>query len=92
MTADESTEYEDESDAVDMNADCIDDRTRKAIPGCNGGTDSPQPIEVDDDYCLPWEEYENDMVAFKDCCNSALEKNIQDSGCVAVGIKPTGRR
>uniref|UniRef100_A0A383VNY0 Uncharacterized protein n=1 Tax=Tetradesmus obliquus TaxID=3088 RepID=A0A383VNY0_TETOB len=88
----ESTEYEDESDAVDMNADCIDDRTRKAIPGCNGGTDSPQPIEVDDDYCLPWEEYENDMVAFKDCCNSALEKNIQDSGCVAVGIKPTGRR
>jgi hypothetical protein len=32
------------------------------------------------------------MVAFKDCCNAAAKRNIQDSGCVAVGIKPTGRR
>jgi hypothetical protein len=75
--------------AVDMDADCIDDRTNKPIPGCDVD-DSPSAPEVDDDYCLPWEEYENDMGAFKDCCTNAAKRNVQDSGCVAIGIKPTG--
>jgi hypothetical protein len=48
---------------------------------------------MDDDYCLPWPEYENDMEAFKDCCDAAKKKNTQDGECVSLtGIKPTGRR
>lgn len=78
---------------VDANADCKDDKTGKAISGCTlsnapGSDYEGGAVEIDDDYCLPWEEYYGDDVSFRDCCFAAKKRNIRDSGCSAIGISP----
>jgi hypothetical protein len=78
-----------------MNSDCLDDRTKKRIPGCDAEEkeEPTGPPEVDEEYCHPWSEYEGDMELFQDCCNEAKQNNVLDSECVSLtGIKPTDRR
>jgi hypothetical protein len=71
-----------------MDADCIDDCTKKCITGCDS-VDAPTPAgqpEVDDNYCWPWAEYDNDMEVFRDCCNEAKNLNILDNKCVCLWL------